>query len=113
MFERVSFLSSTASSETDALKLRCENQLPALVNWRISHLDSAQSWSVIHHGYGLLFSKMLKEAADHVDQVTGSNFNFTLLFSQSKGKKANLVPRASPLAADLGLKKSSKDLFWL
>ena len=82
VFERVPFLSSTASSETDALKLRCENQLPALVNWRISHLESAQSWSVIHHGYGLLFSKMLKEAADHVDQVTGSNFNFTLLFSQ-------------------------------
>ena len=82
MYEQVPFLSSTASSETDALKRRCESQLPALVNWRISHLESAQSWSVIHHGYGLLFSKMLKEAAYHVDQVTGSNFNFTLLSSR-------------------------------
>ncbi|KAK2552919.1 Tetratricopeptide repeat protein 37 [Acropora cervicornis] len=31
------FVQMKASSETDALKLRCENQLPALVNWRISH----------------------------------------------------------------------------
>ncbi|XP_044163899.1 tetratricopeptide repeat protein 37-like [Acropora millepora] len=63
------FVQMKASTETDALKRRSENQLPALVNWRISHLESAQSWSVIHHGHGLLFSKMLKEAADHVDQA--------------------------------------------
>lgn len=96
MFERVPFLSSTASTETDALKRRSDNQLPALINWRISHLESAQSWSVIHHGHGLLFYKMLKEAADHVDQVTGSNFNFTLLFSQSKGKKPTSFPGPLP-----------------
>ncbi|XP_015755110.1 PREDICTED: tetratricopeptide repeat protein 37-like [Acropora digitifera] len=63
------FVQMKAFTETDALKRRGENQLPALVNWRINHLESAQSWSVIHHGHGLLFSKMLKEAADHVDQA--------------------------------------------
>lgn len=60
----------TASEEQSALRSQSERQLPALVESRTRHLESLQSWAIIHHGYCLLYSRLLKEAAAHVDQVS-------------------------------------------
>ena len=59
----------TASEEQSALKSQSERQLPALVDSRTRHLESLQSWAIIHEGYCLLYSRLLKEAAAHVEQV--------------------------------------------
>ena len=63
------FYLDTASEEQSALKSQSERQLPALVDSRTRHLESLQSWAIIHEGYCLLYSRLLKEAAAHVDQV--------------------------------------------
>ena len=59
----------TASEEQRDLRSQSERQLPALVESRTRHLESLQSWAIIHQGYCLLYSRLLKEAAAHVDQV--------------------------------------------
>ena len=59
----------TASEEQRDLRSKSERQLPALVESRTRHLESLQSWAIIHQGYCLLYSRLLKEAAAHVDQV--------------------------------------------
>ena len=59
----------TASDEQSALRSQSKRQLPALVESRTRHLESLQSWAIIHQGYCLLYSRLLKEAAAHVDQV--------------------------------------------
>lgn len=60
----------TASEEQSALRSQSEHQLPALVESRTRHLESLQSWAIIHHGYCLLYSRLFKKAAAHVDQVS-------------------------------------------
>jgi len=59
----------TASEEQRHLRSQSERQLPALVESRTRHLESLRSWAIIHQGYYLLYSRLLKEAAAHVDQV--------------------------------------------
>ena len=59
----------TALEEQSSLRSQSKRQLPALVESRTRHLESLQSWAIIHQGYCLLYSRLLKEAAAHVDQV--------------------------------------------
>ena len=59
----------TALEEQSSLRSQSKRQLPALVESRTRHLESLQSWTIIHQGYCLLYSRLLKEAAAHVDQV--------------------------------------------
>ena len=60
----------TASDEQSALRSQSKRQLPALVESRTRHLETLQSWAIIHQGFCLLYSRLLKEAAAHVDKVS-------------------------------------------
>ena len=70
---RGSFFRPTASAEINSLNLLCESQLPALVNWQTSQLESLRSWAIIHHGYGSLYFGKVEDAANIVDQVKRFN----------------------------------------
>ena len=65
----------TASQETGALK-SLENQLPALVKVRTSHLETLKPWAIIHRGYCLLYSDLRQEASKLVDQVRQESIYF-------------------------------------
>nr|XP_058948066.1 tetratricopeptide repeat protein 37-like [Pocillopora verrucosa] len=63
------FVESTAHGQVGALKSLSDHQLPALVKLRTSHLETLQSWAIIHHGYCLLHAGRQQEAAELVDKA--------------------------------------------
>ncbi|KAJ7369922.1 Tetratricopeptide repeat protein 37 [Desmophyllum pertusum] len=81
------FVESAASQEK--VKSLSEHQLLALVEARTSHLETLQSWAIIHRGYCLLYSGLHQEAAKHVDQfvicvqLDSANLRSTALLESS------------------------------
>ena len=65
----------TAHREEWALKSLSDHQLPALVKLLTSHLETLQSWAIIHHGYSLLHAGLQQEAAVLVDKVSATRMN--------------------------------------
>ncbi|CAH3018534.1 unnamed protein product [Porites evermanni] len=102
------FVESTASEEQSTLRSQSECQLPALVESRTRQLESLQSWAIIHQGYCLLYSRLLKEAAAHVDQALSTYSSIPHISAQLHFLKAQiLLASGEPVEIGLNLLQTS------
>ncbi|KAJ7369919.1 Tetratricopeptide repeat protein 37 [Desmophyllum pertusum] len=94
------FVESAASQEK--VKALSEHQLPALVEAQTSHLETLQSWAIIHRGYCLLYSGLHQEAAKHVDQALSVYSSIPQISAQLHFLKAQVL-LASGEPVEIGL----------
>ncbi|KAJ7369927.1 Tetratricopeptide repeat protein 37 [Desmophyllum pertusum] len=100
------FVESAASQEK--VKALSEHQLPALVEARTSHLETLQSWAIIHRGYCLLYSGLHQEAAKHVDQALSVYSSIPQISAQLHFLKAQvLLASGEPVEIGLNLLQTS------
>ncbi|XP_068693840.1 tetratricopeptide repeat protein 37-like isoform X1 [Montipora foliosa] len=102
------FVQLIASAEINSLNLLCESQLPALVNWQTSQLESLRSWAIIHHGYGSLYFGKLEDTANIVDQALPLYSSVPQISTQLHFLKAQvLLAGEEPVETGLNLLQTS------